>query len=70
MGAGRLNYISPELLNEDKNACFKADIWALGCCFYFLVTKKDPFTCQNPMLNSDKIKQNIREGVLDMPDFQ
>ena len=42
---GHLNYSPPEMLKvENKGAISeKVDIWALGCCLYFLSSKKDPF---------------------------
>ena len=47
----------------------KADIWALGCCLFYLVTKRDPFTCDDPKENAKQIKKNIRQVVLDMPEY-
>ena len=43
---GHLNYTAPELLerNPEKAMSPKADVFALGCCFFFLATKADPFT--------------------------
>ena len=33
------------MLNDDirENFSDKIDIWALGCCLYFLSSKEDPF---------------------------
>jgi serine/threonine protein kinase len=33
------------MLNDDikENFSEKIDIWALGCCLYFLSSKEDPF---------------------------
>lgn len=39
----------------------KVDIWSLGCCLYYLYTKRDPFDGQNP----NEIKNNIRNGKID-----
>lgn len=39
----------------------KVDIWSLGCCLYYLSTKRDPFDGQHP----GDIKKNIRNGNLD-----
>jgi NIMA (never in mitosis gene a)-related kinase len=35
-------YISPEIC-EDKPYGQKSDIWALGCCFFELLTGRRPF---------------------------
>lgn len=39
----------------------KIDIWSLGCCLYYLSTKRDPFDGPHP----GDIKKNIRNGNLD-----
>ena len=38
---GHLNYTAPEILKDRRGKALtqKADIWALGCCFYYLLTK-------------------------------
>ena len=69
---GHLDYTAPEILQygqEDKLSQ-KVDIWALGCVLFFICTKRDPFTCENPKLNPNKIKENIRKGQIDMPKFK
>lgn len=41
---GHLNYSAPEMLKDkDDQLTEKVDIWALGCCLYYICTKKDPF---------------------------
>lgn len=53
---GHLNYSSPEMLQDNpENFSAKLDIWALGCCLYFIASKKDPFEGSS----SDEIKRNI-----------
>ena len=45
---GHLNYSPPEMLKgKNEDITEKVDIWALGCCLYFLSAKKDPFDAQN-----------------------
>ena len=39
----------------------KVDVWSLGCCLYYLSTKRDPFNGKDP----HHIKINIRQGNLD-----
>jgi serine/threonine protein kinase len=66
---GHLNYTAPEILQIGPYNMLtdKADIWALGCCLYYVATKRDPYNCENPKNNTDFIKQNIRMGRIDMP---
>jgi myosin-light-chain kinase len=61
--SGHLNYSAPEILESgfDNHLSSKVDIWSLGCCLYYLATKKDPFDGGNP----GEIKQNIRKGKID-----
>ena len=58
--SGHLNYSAPEILehNTESSVSQKIDVWSLGCCLYYLVTKKDPFDGSNPV----EIKNNIRTG--------
>ena len=58
---GHLNYTAPELLSGGPENCptKKADIWSLGCCLYYIVTKRDPFNCESPRENTNLIKLNI-----------
>ena len=61
--SGHLNYSAPEILESgvENYLSSKVDIWSLGCCLYYLATKKDPFDGANP----GEIKQNIRKGKID-----
>ncbi len=45
---GHVNYSAPELILEKVNFTPKVDIWSLGCCLYYLCTKKDPFEGRSP----------------------
>ena len=66
---GHLNYTAPELLKDRQGKALsqKADIWALGCCFYSLMTKADPFLLPAGMRNeSAAIKKNIQDGKIDV----
>ena len=61
--SGHLNYSAPEILEhgQENFLTAKVDVWSLGCCLYYLVTKRDPFDGQNPT----EIKKNIKTGKLD-----
>ena len=59
---GHLNYSAPEMLSDNSyDFSEKIDIWALGCCFYYLSAKKDPFEANTP----EEIKRNIRSMKID-----
>lgn len=58
---GHVHYSAPEMLNENENLTEKVDIWALGCCIYYLSSKKNPFDSETP----EKIKWNIRNLRID-----
>jgi serine/threonine protein kinase len=50
------------MLNElNETLTEKVDIWALGCCIYYLSSKKNPFDSETP----EKIKWNIRNLRID-----
>ena len=61
--SGHLNYSAPEILESgpENFLSHKVDVWSLGCCLYYLATKKDPFDGANP----GEIKSNIRKGKID-----
>jgi serine/threonine protein kinase len=61
--SGHLNYSAPEILEsgQENKLTPKVDIWSLGCCLYYLTTKRDPFDGQNP----HEIKSNIRALKID-----
>jgi serine/threonine protein kinase len=58
---GHVNYSAPELIQEKAQFSAKVDVWSLGCCLYYLCTKKDPFEAKAPI----DIKQNIMYGRLE-----
>ena len=64
---GHLNYTAPELIKDESGDALSqaADIWALGCCFFFLATKRDPFMGGNHKLDAKEIKTNIMNGAID-----
>ena len=68
---GHLNYTAPELLRHKSGTKLipAIDIWSLGCCFYALATKADPFTFQKVQSDSATIKKNIMECKIDVEGF-
>ena len=48
--SGHLNYSAPEILENNPQIIVnqKIDVWSLGCCLYYLVTKRDPFNGSSP----------------------
>ncbi|KAK8872206.1 hypothetical protein M9Y10_007971 [Tritrichomonas musculus] len=61
---GTLMYFAPEFLKQPQQICpFKADIWALGITFYYLITGKKPF----PNKTIDELKNAIQFGEITFP---
>lgn len=50
---GTFLYAPPECNSKlsEGYSTFKADIWALGICFYIMITSKLPFTVEDPEVN-------------------
>ena len=53
--SGHVNYSAPELILEKTSFSEKIDIWALGCCIYFIFNKCDPFEGKDPQVIKQKI---------------
>lgn len=45
---GHVNYSAPELILEKVHFSPKVDVWSLGCCLFYLCTKRDPFEGRSP----------------------
>ena len=67
--SGHLIYSAPEILESGKNNFLsdKADVWSLGACLYFIVTKKEPFSDEYTLNNPMQVKKNIRGNLLEEP---
>ena len=59
---GTPNYLSPELC-DSKPYTYKADMWALGCILYELLTLKVPFQSNNLMELIVKISKDDVEPI-------
>lgn len=64
--SGHINYSPPELILENNEFTTKVDAWAVGCCLYYLIMKKDPFDGKDPK----QIKQNIMNLCYDENAFK
>ena len=53
--SGHVNYSAPELILEKSSFSDKIDIWALGCCIYYIFNKSDPFEGKDPQVIKQKI---------------
>ena len=67
---GHLNFTAPELILDESEEALtaKIDIWALGCNFFYLALKLDPFMFDKPKTEAAKAKQNILTGIIENPD--
>lgn len=41
--SGHISYSAPEFIADKPTFGVNSDTWSLGCCLYYLATKKDPF---------------------------
>jgi serine/threonine protein kinase len=60
---GTANYMSPEIINEEKDYTNKIDVWALGCVVYELITQNKLFDARTEFA----IKENIIRGTISFP---
>ena len=71
--AATINYRAPEALLGDTHYTKKIDIWALGCIFYFMVTKEELFTGYDMLISIFKLFGTPTEqtwpGVTKLPDW-
>jgi serine/threonine protein kinase len=57
---GTANYMSPEIIKQDRDYTNKIDVWALGCVLYELITLQKLFDGTNEF----DIKMKIMSGEL------
>ena len=63
---GTADYIAPEQLEDPHAADIRADLYSLGCTFYFLLTGKVPFPGGSLISKLDKQRWQTPEPVEEM----
>ncbi len=59
---GTVGYIAPEVFKGEIHR--SSDIFSLGCLFYFMLFKRDPFECED---RKEKLKRN-KECIYEIPE--
>lgn len=49
---GTIQYAAPEILRREKYRGPEAEVWALGCCLYIMLTGEVPFSTPDQALHS------------------
>lgn len=62
---GSMTFIPPEMLQYNEICPFKADIWALGVTFFYIVTGDYPFKGSTP----EKFKESIIHGDINFSKY-
>ena len=57
--AGTVAFMAPEMLRPGRFDPFKADIWALGITFFYLITGHGPWSARS----RDQLKERISDGL-------
>ncbi len=69
---GTADYLAPEQAVDSHHVDSRADIYALGCTFYFILTGQPPFDegtlTQRLLAHQTKVPQPIRELQEDIPE--
>lgn len=60
---GTPDYIAPEQLEDPRNVDVRADLYSLGCTFYFLLTGEVPFPGGSLIQKLDRQRWHIAPGV-------
>src|SRR5262249_2610029 len=60
---GTADYIAPEQLEDPHGADIRADLYSLGCTFYFLLTGQVPFPGGSLVQKLDKQRWQIAPAV-------
>ena len=62
---GSLMFCSPEMIDETEYDPFKADIWALGITFFYMITGQYPFT----ETSVDRLKDQILYNQINLTEY-
>ena len=57
-------YIAPEMLDQEDFCSYKADIWALGICFYVMITGQFPIVGNMRLDGFNENPKKILERML------
>jgi len=63
---GTLQYAPPEILKGHPYCGPSAEIWALGCCLYIMLTGSVPFDSPEKACNSEFRRPRVSGGCLDL----
>jgi serine/threonine protein kinase len=61
---GTLDFLAPEQASDARNVDIRADIYSLGCTFYFLLTGAPPFSGPEYDTPASKIKGHLTDAPL------
>lgn len=53
---GSLNFLSPEILQSQEVCPFKADVWALGVTFFYMISGTNPF--------KGKTRKDLKQSII------
>ncbi|KAJ3216869.1 hypothetical protein HK099_005697 [Clydaea vesicula] len=68
---GTIQYAAPEILRGENYKGPEAEIWALGCCLYIMLTGQVPFETPNQALNLNYTipKERVSSSCLNLLDL-
>jgi serine/threonine-protein kinase len=64
---GTTDYIAPEQIEDSRSVDIRADLYSLGCTFYYLLTGQVPFPGRSPV---DKLKAHLQEEPQPLGDLR
>ena len=63
---GTPDYIAPEQINNSHDVDIRADIYSLGCSFYYLLIGQPPFAAPDHATVYDKLKAHVEQEPPDV----
>ncbi|WP_197455744.1 serine/threonine protein kinase [Stieleria neptunia] len=67
---GTLDYIAPEQAVDSRHVDFRADLYSLGCTFYFLLTGQAPFSSSENSSLASKILAHLESDPPPIKQFR